>query len=93
MKNTPSSLLVFTLKQLKFYMEPRPSKSYEISSFELLVFHPKQITLYMGLWLSKFHARSRRWIIGLHPEANTVIYGNDYALVVWNSICPSVLID
>jgi len=57
----------------------------------VISFRP-ETTLYMGLRQSMFYARSPFGLLVFTPKQNTVIYGNDYALVLRNFIWPLVLI-
>jgi hypothetical protein len=57
----------------------------------VISFHP-ETTLYMGLRQYMFYARSHFELLVFTPKQNTIIYGNDYALVLRNFIWPSVLI-
>ena len=54
-EDTSFGLLVFTPKQLKFFMKPRLPKSYERFFFGLLVFTPKQPQLYMEITTPWFY--------------------------------------
>ena len=54
----------------------------------VISFRP-ETTLYMGLRQSMFYARSPFGLLVFTPKENTVIYGNDYALVLRNFIGPS----
>ena len=60
------------------------------SPFGLLAFTPKRYSI----WASTIYVLCKILlrVIGLHPKANTIIYGNDHALVLWNFIWPSILI-
>ena len=58
--------------------------------FGLLVFIPKRV-IYRDSVIRVLCMILLR-AIGFHPKANIVLYGNDYVLVLWNSIWPSVLI-
>jgi len=75
--------LVFTPKRILY--EVSVIRVCARFSFGLLVFTPKRITLYMELWKSIFYARY------FTPKQSTVIYGNDYALVLRSFIWPSVI--
>ena len=79
-------LLIFTPNN---YIRVSVSEVDTRFSFGLLDFARRQ--LYTGFGIRSWYKILLR-AIGLHPEENTVIYGNDHTLILWNFIWPSVLI-